>query len=331
MARAPADVMEPDAVAGVERILIIKLGALGDFVQALGPMAAIRRHHATHPGGAHVVLLTSKPYVDLAGASGLVDEVWIDEERPKPWQVGRVRRLRQKLKSGNFTRVYDLQTSDRSNFYFHILGPGKRPEWSGIARGCSHPHANPRRDDMHTIERQREQLTAVGIDDVPMPDLGFATKDVSQFGIEKPFALLVPGGAPHRPAKRWPVERYAALANRLFAQGVTPVLLGARAEQAILGLIERDAPGTVNLCGKTDFLDIAVLARGAALAVGNDTGPMHLISLAGCASVVLYSHTSDPKLCAQRGPRVEILRRDSLENLSQDDVWSVVGDALTGG
>ena len=99
-----------------DRVLVIKLGALGDFVQALGPMAAIRKHHA----GAHMVLLTSKPYVDFAKACGLFDDVWVDEERPKAWQIGRVLRLRQKLKAGGFSRVYDLQTSDRSSFYFHI-------------------------------------------------------------------------------------------------------------------------------------------------------------------------------------------------------------------
>lgn len=304
-----------------QRILIIKLGALGDFVQALGPIAAIRRHHESKPGGASVVLLTSKPYVDLATATGLFDEVWVDEERPKAWQIGRVRRLRRKLKAGHFTRVYDLQTSDRSSFYFHILGPGKRPEWSGIARGCSHPHDNAQRDFMHTIDRQKDQLAKAGVTDVGLSDLSFATKDVSAFGIEKPYALLAPGGAPHRPAKRWPAERFVELANRLYAAGITPVLLGARAEQAITTLIEHDAPGTVNLCAKTDFIDIAVLARGAALAVGNDTGPMHMITLAGCPSVVVYSFESDPSLCAQRGPRVEILRKESLGALLVSEVW----------
>ncbi|MCW8915213.1 MAG: glycosyltransferase family 9 protein [Magnetovibrio sp.] len=304
--------------ASQERILVIKLGALGDFVQALGPAAAIRKHHAA----ANITLLTTKPYVALAKASGLFDDVWVDEFRPKPWQIGKVRALSRLLKSGDFTRVYDLQTSDRSSSYFRLFGWGKRPEWSGIARRCSHPHANPERDNMHTIERQAEQLAMAGIVDVPMPDLSFATKDVSQFGIEKPFALLVPGGAPHRPAKRWPVERFVELANHLYAEGITPVLLGARAEQAIMSMIEREAPGTVNLCAKTDFVEIAVLARTAALAVGNDTGPMHMISLAGCPSVVLYSHDSNPALCAQRGPSVEILRKPSLEELTQAEVWN---------
>ena len=305
-------------MASSENVLIIKLGALGDFVQALGPAKAIRDHHA----GATVVLLTTKPYVPLAEASGLFDEIWTDDHKPKAWQVGKVRGLARLLRSGHFHRVYDLQTSDRSSFYYRLFGFGKKPEWSGIARGCSHPHANPNRDNMHTIERQAEQLNMAGIENVPMPDLSFATKDVSQFGIEKPFALLVPGGAPHRPAKRWPVDKFVQLANHLFSEGITPVLLGARAEQAIMGVVEREAPGTVNLCAKTDFVDIAVLARGAALAVGNDTGPMHMISLAGCPSVVLYSHDSNPDLCAQRGPKVEILRKPSLEDLGDDEVWN---------
>ncbi|MCR4377518.1 MAG: glycosyltransferase family 9 protein [Rhodospirillales bacterium] len=303
-----------------DRILVIKLGALGDFVQALGPMAAIRRHHA----GAHVVLLTAKPYVEFAKASNLFDEVWVDEERPKAWQIGQVMRLRHKFKSGAFTRVYDLQTSDRSSFYFHILGPGKRPEWSGIALGCSHPHANRDRGKMHTIERQREQLQMAGISEVPAPDLSWAKADIGRFAIAKPYALLVPGGAPHRPAKRWPASHYAQLANHMLAEGLTPVLLGTRAEQGELHLIAHDAPGCVNLCAKTDFLDLAVLAQNAQVAVGNDTGPMHLIAAAGCASVVLYSHDSDPALCAQRGPRVKIVRQESLENLPESEVWAAL-------
>jgi ADP-heptose:LPS heptosyltransferase len=307
-------------MTSAERILVIKLGALGDFVQALGPMTAIAKHHA----GAQVVLLTSAPYVDFAKASGLFDAVWVDEERPKAWQIGRVLRLRQKLKSGAFSRVYDLQTSDRSSFYFHILGPGPRPEWSGIARGCSHPHRNARRDRMHTLERQREQLQQAGIDDVPAPDLSWAKADVSRFNIAKPYALLVPGGAPHRPAKRWPAANYAKLANHLLAEGITPVLLGARAEQGVLQLIAFDAPGSVNLCAKTDFLDLATLAQGAQVAVGNDTGPMHLMAAAGCASLVLYSSDSDPALCAQRGPKVEILRRDRLDSLAEAEVWALL-------
>ncbi|MHA1568253.1 MAG: glycosyltransferase family 9 protein, partial [Alphaproteobacteria bacterium] len=80
-------------------------------------------------------------------------------------------------------------------------------------------------------------------------------------------------------------------------------------------------PAARDLTGRTDFLDIAVLARAAAGAVGNDTGPMHLIAAAGCPALVLFSHESDPALCAPRGPRVVLLRRPDLARLTLDEAW----------
>lgn len=307
-----------------EQILVLKLGALGDFVQALGPMAAIRSHHKD----AHIVLLTTNPYADFAKATTLFDEVWVDTWRPKAWQIGRIKALREKLKSGDFSRVYDLQTSDRSSFYYKILGPGPRPEWSGIAKGCSHPHDNPERNSLHTHERQKEQLSMAGLDNVPNADFSWATSDISSFGLCPPYALLVPGGAAHRPAKRWPESRYVELANHLLAQGLTPVLLGAGAELGILQVIEHEAPGTLNLGGKTDFLDIATLAQDASVAIGNDTGPMHLLAATDCPCVVLYSHDSNPALCAQRGKAVKIIRQESLQTLSEAEVWDTVNSFL---
>jgi ADP-heptose:LPS heptosyltransferase len=300
---------------GPESILVIKLGALGDFVQALGPFAAIRRHHA----GARLVLLTTRPYADFAESLGLFDEVWIDS-RPGALRIGEWLSLRRRLRGGGFRRVYDLQTSDRSSFYFRLFWPGPMPEWSGIAKGCSHPHANPRRDFMHTVERQAEQLADAGIPAVPPADLSGIRADVGRFELEEKHALLVPGGAAHRPAKRWPLERYAELANRLAERGLEPVLLGGAAEADDLEAIEALAPKAVNLAGLTGFRDLVVLARGAKLAVGNDTGPMHLIALAGCPSVVLYSADSDPALCGQRGAAVTILRKENLADLTVDEV-----------
>ena len=177
-------------------ILVIKLGALGDFVQALGPMAAIRRHHPD----ARIVLITQPALAPLARASGYVDEIWLDA-RPPLWAVSAWLALRRRLREERFARVYDLQTSDRSGWYFRLYWPGPRPEWSGIARGASHPHANPARDHMHTIERQAEQLQMAGIAEVPLPDVGWADADVSRFALPLHTALLVPGGAAPPPGQ----------------------------------------------------------------------------------------------------------------------------------
>ncbi len=217
--------------------------------------------------------------------------------------------------------VYDLQTSDRSGWYFRLMG---KPKWSGIAPGASHPHANPARDHMHTFERQAEQLAMAGIPSVPPPDLSWVQADTRRFGLPDRYVLLVPGGAAHRPAKRWPVARYAALAQALATRSITPVLLGTKDDaEAIKAIVAACRPAR-SLLGETNLFDIVGLARGAAGAVGNDSGPMHLIAAAGSSAVVLFSKASDPALCAQRG-RVAILRRDDLADLTLEPVLAALG------
>jgi ADP-heptose:LPS heptosyltransferase len=311
-------------VTGREKVLVIKLGALGDWVLATGPFAAIRGHHTR----AEITLLTTPAFARWGEACGWFDRVWTDL-RPGWTRPGAWLDLRRRLVDSGFSRAYDLQTSDRSSLIFRLLPKARRPEWSGIARGCSHLHANPRRDFMHTLDRQAEQLAAAGIAEVPPPSLDWLDADTSELGVPERFALLVPGGSAHRPGKRWPGERYAALASALAARGATPVLTGAAAEADVLDRIHAAAPETLHLGGRTSLDQIAALARRAALAVGNDTGPMHILATCGCPTVVLFSEVSDPALCAPRGPAVAIVRRAALSTLPVAAVLEAA-DALPG-
>jgi ADP-heptose:LPS heptosyltransferase len=292
------------------RILVIRLGALGDFVLSFPAFAAIRAHHPT----AEITLLTTAPFADLATRAPWFDRVAIDA-RPQWWNLPGLFRLARQLRGYDF--VYDLQTSARSARYFWFAA---RPPWSGIAKGCSHPHANPLRDLMHTRERQHEQLQDAGITLFPLPDLSWLPPgpDVAQ-----PFALLVPGAAAHRADKRWPAEKYGVLAAALHANGMRPVVIGAAAEAPLAATIRAACPAALDLTGQTDMADIFGLASRAALAVGNDTGPMHFAAFAGCPSVVLFSKASDPALTAPRGPTGEwprLLRVPDLSALAVDEV-----------
>jgi ADP-heptose:LPS heptosyltransferase len=295
------------------RILVIKLGALGDVIQALGPLAAIRRHHAD----AEITLLTTAPFAAFLGASPYTDRIAVDPRAPW-WRLDALLALRRTLNQG-FARIYDLQTSARSSRYFHLL-ERPRPEWSGIAPGCSHPDADPQRDHLHSIERQAGQLRAAGIAHVPPPDLSWVRADTSRFALPAPYALLVPGGAAHRPDKRWPAQHFIALARALAARGLAPILLGTAAERALTASIAAAVPAARDLAGETDLVDLVGLGRGAALAVGNDTGPMHIHAVVGAPSLVLFSHASDPALCAPRGPKVEIVRVADLAELPVEAV-----------
>lgn len=302
-------------------VLVIKLGALGDLVQALGPMAAIRRHHPDR----RIVLLTAPGFVELAEATGLADEVWADP-RPSPLDPAGWLALRHRLRQARFARIYDLQTSDRSGWYFRLFWPGPWPEWSGIARGCSHPHGDPARDLMHTVERQCAQLAIAGIADVPLADLSALAQrlDTTRFHLPVRFALLAPGGSPHRPAKRWPIDRYAALAGGLVERGLTPVAIGSANERSLAAAIAKACPSTIDLVGRTSLIDLVAIAGRAALAIGNDTGPMHVAAAVSCPSLVLFSRASDPALCQPRGVRVAICQRDDLADLAVTEVLNAL-------
>lgn len=292
------------------RILVIKLGALGNVILSLGPFAAIRRHHA----GDHISLLTTRPWAGWLATAPYFDAI-VADGRPDWWDLAGIWRLRRTLIAGRFDRVYDLQTSARSSHYLRLFPRRRRPEWSGIAPGCSHPDRDPHRDHLHDIDRQFGQLRAAGVTETCPADLGWSGADLTPFGLPASFALLVPGSSAHRPGKRWPARHYAALAAALLARGLTPVVLGTGAERVLAQEIRAAVPAAIDLTGRTDLPALASLGRAARFAVGNDTGPMHLLAAAGCASVVLFSQESDPALCAPRGRAVTVLRRPDLAAL----------------
>ena len=185
---------------GVEKILVIKLSALGDFILAL---AAIKKIRAAHKK-AHITLLTTPPFEAFAKACPYFNAVWTDG---RPETFGQWTALRKKLRAAGFDRVYDLQTSAHSNRIFHLMRPNP-PAWSGIALGCSLPHRNSLRDSMHTLERQADQLMYAGIwpdaptapGTAPPPDLSWVLAQAPgerppPGGVKpKPYVMFVPGG-----------------------------------------------------------------------------------------------------------------------------------------
>ena len=285
------------------RILVIKLAALGDVVQAFGPFAAIRAHHPE----AEITLLTTPPFAPLLARAPWFDRIWPDG---RPGWRG-LPALALKLRRGRFDRVYDLQTSGRSSRYRWLTGA---VPWSGVQ---SHHAANPARNSLHTVERQREQLAIAGITEFPPPALDWLDDPLEGFALPQRFVLLVPGASPGRPGKRWPVARFAELARRLE---VPPVVLGGPAEAPLAAEILQARPDGLDLTGKTTLAQIGALGRRADAAVGNDTGPTHMLAAAGCPTLAVFGSDSDPALCAPRGPRAAWLRRDSIAAIPAEAV-----------
>jgi ADP-heptose:LPS heptosyltransferase len=297
-------------------ILVIRLSAFGDFVQSLGPVEAIRRHHR----GDRVTLLTTSPFADFARELGWFDDVLIDR-RPRSFDPGGWLALRRTLRGGGFDRVYDLQTSQRSSAYRWLLSPLNPPEWSGIAARSSHPHANLDRDRQHTIDKQAEQLLMAGIYPTPLPRLPAFRRGPSGLPAGRDLVLIAPGSSSHRPAKRWPAARFGAVAQALDAEGYVPVVVGAGEEERLAAEIRSFCPAAFDLVGRTSISALAALAQRAVLSIGNDNGVSHLAAAADCPVVVLFSEAgSDPALCAPRGRLVRVVVVSDLDDLAAETV-----------
>lgn len=299
----------------MRRILVIRLGALGDMVLSFPAFAALRAHHA----GDHIALLTTAPFASLAADSPWFDEIRIDS-RPDWLDPQGLWQLRRQLTG--FDLIYDLQTSRRSGWYFRLAG---RPPWSGIARSCALPDADPGRNGLHTVPRQRGQLAAAGVPAAPV-----ALDWLRQRGpvLEPPYAVLVPGtSASQGGAKRWPLPRFAALAAMLEQAGLRPVIVGTRQEAACARLIKASCRDALDLVGATSIQELAGLLSRAALAVGGDTGPIHLAGMMGCRTLSLFSRFSDPVLAAPVGD-VRLIQAPRLDEITAEAVMSRLRDWL---
>jgi len=298
----------------MNRILVIKHGALGDMVLATGPFQAIRRHHKDD----HITLLTTPAFADMMRASGCFDDIWIDA-RSKLYDFIEFFKLIEKIRRGKFTRVYDLQTSERTFWYFYLMRSPK-PEWVGTAKGASHRHDTPERKMLHTVERQRQQLAIAGIHDMPAPNISWLKSGIGHFHLPERYAVIIPGGSAHRQGKRWPAHNYGTICAWLISQGITPLLIGTKSEAAVISTIESLCPEARSFLGKTSFFELAEIARHASCAIGNDTGPMHIVAATGCRALVLFSQFSNPQLCAPRGANITVLQKNPIASLPAEEV-----------
>ncbi|MCA8901508.1 MAG: glycosyltransferase family 9 protein [Hyphomonas sp.] len=319
--------------AAAKEVLVIKLSALGDFVLALGAMKAVREFHPS----ARITLLTTPPFEDFASHCPYFDRVETDG---RPATMKATTALLSRIRKSNYDIIYDFQTSGRTKNYFTALSRvGKAPLWSGHHEKAAFFHDNPERGKMHSIERLAEQLAVAGlapegrwnIHNYPKPDLSWVRHKLrnaprlqpAYFGLEEPYMLLIPGASEHREAKRWPIERYAELARRIADAGVTPAIIGSKAEGQIAFELMKKEKRVKSLVTRTDLFQIVTLAEKAAFVVGNDTGPMHMAAIAGAPGVALFAtDESDPDHAAPRGARSPIINSaPTLAELEVDTVW----------
>lgn len=296
-----------------ERILVIRLGALGDLILCCQAFHEIRQAHKD----AEIVLLTMPSYAPFARTMPWFDRVIVDERAPA-WKLGLWRRLVKEIKKFNPTRVYDLQGKFRQTVLFNLLGGPMGPEWSGAAPLCSHPRLWPPEEGMHFTDFVAAQLRRADVPAQGPADMSWL--DTKMDNDQPRFALFIAGCAPGREYKRWPAENYAALADRLRLRLITGIVIGNADDKPVGEAIKALEPDIVDITGKTSLQQVAALARRAVFVVGNDTGPTHIAAAVGARTLALFSDQVNPVWSAPRGPMVQYLQGDPLSALDVDKV-----------
>ena len=122
----------------------------------------------------------------------------------------------------------------------------------------------------------------------------------------QPAVALLPG-AEFGPSKQWPLAHYAAAARSLLALGHAVWVLGSPKDAEAGRLIAEQAPGTIDLCGRTRLEDAVDLLAAASGCISNDSGLMHVAAALDVPLVALFGSTS-PEHTPPLSPAAQVLR-----------------------
>jgi len=308
------------------RVMVFSPNWLGDAVMALPAVADIRRHP---PVGRLIV--AARP-----GVAGLwkivagVDEVVVI---PRASGMARWRTLGENaaaLRLAEADAAVLLPNSPQTALMARRAGIPERWGYGGNFKGWLLTRAVPRpRGQVHQADVYRRLTAALGIAsgervphlDVPPAIVGGARAVLTAAGWTPGTRLLgLAPGAAYGGAKRWPPERFAAVAAGLSrSHGLVPVLLGAEADRPAACAIEAElgrigdagvASRAMNLAGETDIPQLAGVLALCAAFVSNDSGAMHLAAAVGAPVVALFGPT-DERVTAPVSRRARVLTADA--------------------
>ena len=279
------------------RVLIVRLGALGDIVHTVPLAAALRRRL---PGSA-IDWVVEERYAGLLDMVPGLDRRIVLRTRSRPtlsawWE------LRRTLRAVSYDVALDVQGLGKSALVARLSGarrvvgfsaPFLRERW---ARWLHTETADPGRG-RHVVDRNLGILGALGVDDREW-SFPFRLPAPPAVGERRGgYVVLNPNAA--WATKRWPPERYGAVAGHVGrAHGLSCVVIWGPDDRARAGAVVAASGGAAALAPPTDLAELASLLQAAALLVSGDTGPLHLAAALGTPVVGLYG-PSDP---ARNGP-----------------------------
>jgi lipopolysaccharide heptosyltransferase I len=314
-------------LAPPERIVVFRLGAIGDVVRTLPAVRLIRK---TWPQ-AELAWAVEEPASSLLLSHPDLDRVLVLARREivrrgwthpiASWSV--LSDFVKRLRAVRADLAIDFQGSLKSALLMRLSGAARRVGFDRAdTREQAHWFANQRvrlpASSRHRVERAVFLARAAGAADGPrVADLALSGAERAQaasralaIADNRPLIALAPWSSRRQSWKRYPTERWVEVARRLVACGASIVVLSGPGEERQTEQFCREAGSGVVSSGPLPLRELAALIGACRLYVGGDTGPMHLAWAAGVPVVAVYGPT-DPALNAPYGPGHIVLASDS--------------------
>jgi heptosyltransferase-1 len=342
---------------GFTNILLIKPSSLGDVVQALPALTALRKSFPD----ARISWLIRPEFAPLIQNHPHLNETIIFDRKSlgrawySPHAFASLFRLIRKLRQSRFDAVVDLQGLFRTASLARLSGCKKR---FGPANARELGHVfythKVRQDEssIHVVDFYLEIVRAMGASQTQAEfvlPIDQTSADSVKRKLENQnislgsYAVFVPGSL--HPSKRWPIERFAELANKISGKFKMPIIaVGTDGEK---GLIEKltglAGVPIINFAGRTNLSELAALLKYAKIVVSNDTGPGHIAAVLGTPLVMMFSWSNPARIAPYgraecmaakepygRGQRIKSADpKHNVGQLTVDEVYQKVCEQLT--
>ncbi len=302
----------------MSNILIIKHGSLGDLIQANGAIKDIKEFYPNRK----VFLLTSRPYSIFMSECPYIDGVIIDKRLPR-WNFFFLYNLKKLLSKYNFTKVFDLQNSNRTKFYKNFIL--KNSEWSSSEDTLEVGQTKKDFDNYPVLDRMELQLKKNNIPTkyIKNIDLSWAREDPSaliQQYTNRDYILVFPFCSKKHLNKKWPyfkdlISRIRREYKNNYSILVAPGPDEIEEAKGLNANIVMNNEQPINIKMLISLID------GSKFVISNDTGPAHIASHLKRKGLVLFGrHTSAKKVSIESSN----FKALSVKNLADLDVDTVM-------
>jgi lipopolysaccharide heptosyltransferase I len=288
------------------RILVVRLGSLGDIIHTLPAVAALRRALPD----ARIDWLVDAPHEEIVGLVSAIDTRIVLQGRTlKAWlNAAAALRHRKYDAAIDFQGLFKSALLARASGAKRVLGFSI---WHLRERGARAFYTESQSlegwnvgrlgagDEPHIVRKNLALAArlAPSIDpaggplEFPLAIVRSVAVEELQRSISGAYAVLNPGAA--WPNKRWPPERLGAVAAFLRARhGLRSVVSWGPGEKMLGELVVESSEGAAVLAPPMGLVDLTALLRGARLMVSGDTGPTHIAGALGVPIVATFGPTS---------------------------------------